>query len=242
MTSRRSAGHSNSLTGKAQQAYTALPPNAENDYDEVKAAILRQYNINEETYRQRFRSLRIKEREAARELLTRLTDLVTRWTRECSSKEEILDLIIKEWLLRMLPEDVRIWVNERKTKNSQEAGELAENYLQARSTTEPKRNQEIHTTKCPSVDCMVIELVEPTKVDTSSVKPPEYPQARLHYLENMSCFKCNEKGHIAANCPRKSFYCNQKGDLCPQYSSLHVDAPSDGCRREYALKHLARLY
>ena len=62
------------LTGKAQQVYTALPPE---DCDEVKAAILRRYNINEETYHQRFRSLRIKEGEAPRELVTRLTDLAT---------------------------------------------------------------------------------------------------------------------------------------------------------------------
>ena len=135
----------------------------------------------------------------------------------------------------MLPEDVRIWVNERKPKNSQEAGQLAENYLQARSTTEPKRSQEterIPTTRWPKCGlyghwaCDV--LSNRPKADTSSVKPPEYPQTRPHCLESVSCFKCNEKGHIAANCPRKSFLLQPEGDLCPQRSSLHVDAPSDG--------------
>ena len=78
-----------------QLAYAALSPEAAKDYDEVKAAILRQYNISEEMYCQRFQSIREKHPE------TRLTDLATRWTRECGSKEEILDLIIKEQLLRM---------------------------------------------------------------------------------------------------------------------------------------------
>ena len=27
-------------------------------------------------------------------------------------------------------------------------------------------------------------------------------------LENITCFKCNEKGHLAANCQKKSFYCD----------------------------------
>ena len=66
------------LTGKAQQAYAALPPEHAKDYDEVKAAILRQYSINEETYRQRFRSQKFKDGETPRELVTRVSDLVSR--------------------------------------------------------------------------------------------------------------------------------------------------------------------
>ena len=183
------------LTGKAQQAYAALPPDGAKDYDEVKAAILWRYNINEETYHQRFRSLKVKEGEAPRELVTRLTDLATRWTRECTSQKELLDLMIKEQLLRMLPEDVRIWVNERKPKNSQEAGELAENYLQARSTTEPKRSQKaekLPTTKCPKCglhghwarDC---PLNWP-EADAPPAKQLKDLQTRPRYLENVTCF------------------------------------------------------
>ena len=42
------------LTGRAQQAYAALPADQAGTYEVVKAAILRRYDINEETYRQRF--------------------------------------------------------------------------------------------------------------------------------------------------------------------------------------------
>ena len=52
------------LTGKAQQAHAALPPEDAKDYDSVKEAILRRYDINEETYRQRFRKLRPREGES----------------------------------------------------------------------------------------------------------------------------------------------------------------------------------
>ena len=40
------------LTGKAQQAYAAMEQTAAIKYEEVKAAILRRYEINEETYQQ----------------------------------------------------------------------------------------------------------------------------------------------------------------------------------------------
>ena len=52
------------LTGKAQQAYAVLSPDDAEDYERVKSAILRCYNINEETYRQRFRCSKPKEEEA----------------------------------------------------------------------------------------------------------------------------------------------------------------------------------
>ena len=41
--------------------------------------------------------------------------------------------MVKEQLLTTLPEDVRVWVTERKPRTAAEAGQLAEDYLQARS-------------------------------------------------------------------------------------------------------------
>ena len=54
------------LTGKAQQAYAAMSTEDASTYEEVKAAVLRQYDISTETYRQRFREARLKEGETHR--------------------------------------------------------------------------------------------------------------------------------------------------------------------------------
>ena len=45
------------LTGKAQQAFAALPTGESKDYDGVKAVILTRYGVSEETYRRRFRAI-----------------------------------------------------------------------------------------------------------------------------------------------------------------------------------------
>ena len=45
------------LTGKAQQAYAAMAGDVANNYDQVKEAILKRYNISEESYRMRFRTI-----------------------------------------------------------------------------------------------------------------------------------------------------------------------------------------
>ena len=58
---------------------------------------------------------------------------------------QLLDLIVREQLLNSLQDDARVWVRERKAKTSEEAGELAENFLQAHtieSEGRPKPNKE----------------------------------------------------------------------------------------------------
>ena len=59
------------------------------------------------------------------------------------------DPIVKEQFLAILPEDVRVSVIERKPKDSDEASQFAENYLQARSTSIAHQKTSPPTTKCP---------------------------------------------------------------------------------------------
>ena len=94
------------LTGKAQQAYAAMPTADVGKYDDVKAAILRRYDINSETYRQRFRSIHLNEGESHRDMATRLSDLIDKWMKECKSMKEVCELVVIEQLLETLPSEV----------------------------------------------------------------------------------------------------------------------------------------
>ena len=123
-----------------------MPADQAGDYGELKAAILCRYNINEETYRQRFRTAKLGDGETPRELATRLCDLALRLTKDCHTAAEVRELVVKEQLLNTLPEDVRLWVSERnKPTTSAEAGQLAEDYLQARKMTLGKVKPESET-------------------------------------------------------------------------------------------------
>ena len=137
------------LTDRAQQTYAAMSAESARVYDELKAAILRRYNVTGDAYRQRFQTATLNAGEAPRELVTHLGDLAERWMKDCTTVEDIVDRIILEQLLDTLPEHVRLWVRERKPRTSEEAGQLADNYLQARGTLLPESHGPSPPGKCP---------------------------------------------------------------------------------------------
>ena len=63
------------LTGKVRLAYAAMADEQAWNYDLVKVAILQRYNINEETYRRRFRSVKPLDNETSLELVIRVRGL-----------------------------------------------------------------------------------------------------------------------------------------------------------------------
>ncbi len=74
------------LTGKARSAFVAMDPSHTQDYDFVKTAILKKYEINAETYRLRFRNLNTPADESPQELYIRLKDLFCKCPLPSSSK------------------------------------------------------------------------------------------------------------------------------------------------------------
>ena len=127
-------------------------------YDNLKAAILRRYSINEDTYRQRFRTAKLKAGETPRELAIRLHDLADRWTKastDSTDATDILDIFVKEQLINTMPEDVRLWVRKHKPKTSEEAGQLAEDFILAgqpltqTTTRAPRGERPPPPGKCP---------------------------------------------------------------------------------------------
>ena len=98
----------------------------------MKATIFQCYDINEETYHRRFRTVKPKENETPVELVIRVRDLAEKWLKDCGDRQPVIDTVVKEQFVELLPDDVKIWVKERKPRSGEEAGELAEDYRQAR--------------------------------------------------------------------------------------------------------------
>ena len=187
-------------------------------YDELKAAILRRYNINEETYRQRFRSVSKKEEESYRQLAIRADDLLGKWTKECKTVNEIRHMVATEQVLESLPEELWIWVREQKPKTAEEAGQLADDYLQARSSTvgttgdrgdktSVKKSQGGAVTKCGNCGKQGHTAKECWRGTASgsadSGTTRGIPSGKRNTgKENVGCFNCQQKGNFAVDCPK----------------------------------------
>ncbi|CAM5104509.1 unnamed protein product [Natator depressus] len=103
---------------------------------EGKAAISEQGS--EEAHRLQFRSGAARPGEAPRETLARLSRAARLWLRPGErTKEQIVDVVVRERFLGALRPDVRAWVTAREPHSSEEAAALAEACLGQGELTQP---------------------------------------------------------------------------------------------------------
>ena len=95
------------LRGKAQEAYTALPISECVDYNSVKKAILKAYELVPEAYRQKFRNYRKQESQTHVEFAHEKEVYFDRW---CNSREVGTDfeklrqvILIEEFVMTLKP-------------------------------------------------------------------------------------------------------------------------------------------
>ncbi|KAM9208148.1 zinc finger protein 165-like isoform 1-T1 [Dugong dugon] len=78
--------------------------------------------LGPEIFRQRFRQFCYEETQGPREALNQLRDLCHQWLQpEIHTKVQILELLVLEQFLGILPEELRAWVREQRPKSGEEA-------------------------------------------------------------------------------------------------------------------------
>ena len=108
------------LRGKAQEAYTALPISECVDYNSVKNAILKAYELVPEAYRQKFRNYRKQESQTHVEFAHEKEVYFDRW---CNSREvdtdfeKLRQVILIEEFKRCVRDDIKTYLDEQKVEN-----------------------------------------------------------------------------------------------------------------------------
>ncbi|XP_054831562.1 zinc finger and SCAN domain-containing protein 22-like isoform X2 [Eublepharis macularius] len=131
------------LSGEAQQAFGSLEARDREDYGKVKAAILRGEANRMEMLRQHFRQFRSREVDDPRRIYSQLQDLCCQWLRpERHSKEQILELLILEQFLAILPPELQGWIRAGGPENCTQAAALVDDFLLSQQKVETWKWQE----------------------------------------------------------------------------------------------------
>ena len=185
------------LSGRALEVYSRLSEEAAKDYDKVKIALMKRYDLTEDGYRRKFRASKPEIDESPDQFIVRLDRYLLRWlelSNTARTFDGLKDLIVREQFIDSCPKDLAIHLRERAPETLEQFAKIADQYLEAHGK---------HLFSSMSGEPVV--LPEGDEVENAQINPTA-----------LQCFKCNKQGHKAVNCPtmtRKCFLCGKQGHL-----------------------------
>ncbi|XP_044531150.1 zinc finger and SCAN domain-containing protein 23-like [Gracilinanus agilis] len=175
---------------------------------------------SQETSRKHFRHFCYQETTRPREALNRLQELCHQWLRpEIHTKEQILELLVLEQFLTILPDSLKVWIRNCYPESGEEAVKLLENL--ERNLNEPGKQvqactlrHEVLLEKTTSVGASEdlqnaqFQLVETQTLHDSVpilslVCQPAHPGNQETFSRPSSEFKLSYTwGHLTSPCPK----------------------------------------
>ncbi len=198
------------LKGKALDTYIRLPIEQAGEYHEIKAALLKRYDLTEDGFRRKFRSAKIDPGESHTQFTQRLRNYLKRWV-ELSKTEETYDglteLLLKEQLLNSSERDLALFLRERTPKTSHDMAVLAEQYREARHgysvPSQPTRRRDSQTDTQGNQGNPSQQ--DRGKSDASDKTPPTSTFSGTRSVgPQIQCFSCGKMGHRARECSRRT--------------------------------------
>ena len=123
------------LQGKALDGYALMPKEDALNYDKLKVALLKRYELTEEGFKRKYKKCRPENGETFQQFTTRMKSYFTRWIDMASiekSYEGLQDLILREQLTFICNRDLELFLREREPKSLEQASKLADQYKEAR--------------------------------------------------------------------------------------------------------------
>ena len=123
------------LQGKALDVYALMPKEDALNYDKLKVALLKRYELTEEGFKRKYKKCRPENGETFQQFTTRMKSYFNRWIDMASiekSYEGLQDLILREQLTFICNRDLELFLREREPKSLEQASKLADQYKEAR--------------------------------------------------------------------------------------------------------------
>ena len=169
------------LKGKALEVYSRLPVKDAQDYEVLKDALLKRFNLTEESFKQKFKTAKPELNEAPGQFLARLESYLMRWIELAEVVQDfdgLKNLTVKEQFLESCSVALAVFLRERKPTY---LGELAEQYSEAHSNSKT-----------------AVKKPEKEGFSSSSAFPHKKPETQSFCRTSQckkTCFTCGKLGH-----------------------------------------------
>ena len=196
------------LTGKGLEAYTSMPAEQANDYQALKNAVLKRYQLTEEGFRQKFRDEKPEAGETVYQFVARITRYFKRWVEMsgvAKTRSGLADLMIREQFIRTCSPELALFLRERTPTSVDEVVALSEQYIEAHGGSICSNRPVRYAPKL-----------------TKSAGTAQTPHSQMDQINRRRCFLCNRLGHIAREC-REEDQVNQVRTESPKRSMTNTN-------------------
>ena len=203
------------LIGKARDAYSSLSVDNSLNYDMVKAAVLRAYEMVPEAYRQKFRRFKKHDNQTYVDFAREKEALFERWCASQGANDfvQLKSLMIMEDFKNCLPDRISTYINEQKVSDVSKAAVLADEFVLTHKTVFGERSYGYSGRPVDrggnSRDRSFPVSYRSAPLDGNNTQKEGYSvlkdnDAKTNYDEGAKdgpmCFYCKKMGHIVAQC------------------------------------------
>ena len=184
--------------GKVGDVYARCIKDPDVTYQDIKDALFSHFNLRPEEYRRHFRNLRPEPKEMPIQFSKRLHRQFDKWmeAEKVNSMEDMKNLMLVEQIMKCYNPDERVYVRQSRATEWDEVVSSLQAYVEARVYN-------------PLAKKKVLNGSNGSNQNVSTGE--ESPQASNHRrpfnkFANITCYKCNSKGHKATSCPTPGLF------------------------------------
>lgn len=189
------------LKGRALEVYSRLPSNEANDFDVLKLALLRRFEMTEEGFKRKFHNAQAEAGESPLQFGNRLQNYLERWLNLAKvdfTAKGIIDFWVREQYMATCGKELATFLRERTPTNLTELATFAEKYLDAHVVNKSKsainqkpddgnRNGSVNSGQSKGFRGSNQHNLKGQKVTDRNGK-------------ERRCYVCNKIGHLAKDC------------------------------------------
>ena len=190
------------LVGKAQEIYGSLSVEQSSNYEHVKEAILKAYELVPEAYRQKFRNYLKYDSKTHVEFAREKENLFNRW---CHSKEigqdfkKLKQMVLLEEFKDKVRPDIRSHLDEQKVEELEKAAIMADDYALTHKMSSKSGNPQQKRYHGSGNRENISRNMDDRKRQVKSTENVGLV-SKVEPLKPISCGHCGKPGHIITNC------------------------------------------